>query len=34
MENLKSTISKNETLKNNIKIIFNRIKQSIIRGGF
>lgn len=32
MENLKSTISKTETLKNNIKIIFNQIKQSIIRG--
>ena len=33
MENLKNTISKTETLKNNIKIIFNQIKQSIIRGG-
>ncbi len=33
MENLQNTITKTETLKNNIKTIFNQIKQSIIRGG-
>ena len=31
---LKNTITKTETLKNNIKTIFTQIKQSIIRGGF
>ena len=33
MENLKQNIDKTDTLKNNIKTIFNQIKQSIIRGG-
>ena len=33
MENLKNTINKTETLKNNIKTIFTQIKQSIVRGG-
>ncbi len=33
MENLKNTITKTETLKNNIKTIFTQIKQSVIRGG-
>lgn len=33
MENLKNSITKTETLKNNIKTIFNQIKQSIMRGG-
>lgn len=32
--NLKNTITKTETLKNNIKMIFTQIKQSIVRGGF
>ena len=31
--NLKNTITKTETLKNNIKTIFTQIKQSIVRGG-
>ncbi len=33
MENLKNTITKTETLKNNIKIINNKINESILRGG-
>ena len=33
MENLKSTINKTETLKNNLKTVTNQIKQSIVRGG-
>ena len=32
--NLKNVINKTEILKNNIKTIFEQIKQSIIRGGF
>ncbi len=31
--NLKNVINKTEILKNNIKTIFEQIKQSIIRGG-
>lgn len=34
MENLKNTISKTETLKNNIKIINNKINESVLRGGY
>ena len=33
MENLKNTITKTEILKNNIKTIFEQIKQSIVWGG-
>lgn len=33
MENLKNTITKTDTLKNNLKTVTNKIKQSIIRGG-
>ena len=33
MENLKNTITKTETLKNNIKIINNKINESILWGG-
>ena len=33
MENLKQNIDKTETLKNNLKTVTNKIKQSIIRGG-
>ena len=33
MENLKNTITKTDTLKNNLKTVTNQIKQSIIRGG-
>lgn len=33
MENLQNTITKTETLKNNLKTVKNQIKQSIIRGG-
>ena len=31
--NLKNTITKTETLKNNLKTVMNQIKQSIVRGG-
>ena len=34
MEDLKQNIDKTETLKNNLKTVTNKIKQSIIRGGF
>ena len=33
MENLKNTITKTDTLKNNLKTVTNKIKQSIMRGG-
>lgn len=33
MENLKQNIDKTDNLKNNVKIINNQIKQSIVRGG-
>lgn len=33
MENLKNTITKTDTLKNNLKTVTNQIKQSIVRGG-
>lgn len=32
--NLKQNIDKTDTLKNNLKIVTNQIKQSIVRGGF
>ncbi len=31
--NLKQNIDKTDTLKNNLKIVTNQIKQSIVRGG-
>lgn len=33
MENLKNTITKTDTLKNNLKTVTSQIKQSIVRGG-
>lgn len=33
MENLKNTITNTENLKNNIKMINNKINESILRGG-
>lgn len=33
MENLQNTITKTDTLKNNLKTVTNQIKQSIVRGG-
>lgn len=33
MENLQNTIDKTDTLKNNLKTVTNKIKQSVIRGG-
>ena len=33
MENLKNTITKTDTLKNNLKTVTNQIKQSIVRRG-
>ena len=32
MENLQNTIDKTDTLKNNLKTVTNKIKQSVIRG--
>ena len=33
MENLKQSINKTDTLKNNVKIINNQINKTIVRGG-
>lgn len=33
MKDLQNTITKTDTLKNNLKTVTNKIKQSIIRGG-
>lgn len=33
MKDLKQNIDKTETLKNNLKTVINKIKQSIVRGG-
>lgn len=33
MENLQNTITKTDTLKNNLKTVTNQIKESIVRGG-
>lgn len=33
MKDLQNTITNTDTLKNNLKTVTNKIKQSIIRGG-
>ena len=33
MENLKNTINKTETLLNNVKLVKERIKETVVRGG-
>ena len=33
MENLKNTINKTETLLNNVKLVKDRINETVVRGG-
>lgn len=33
MENLKNTITKTETLSNNVKLAKDRINETVVRGG-
>ena len=33
MENLKNTITKTETLLNNVKLAKDKIKETVVRGG-